>query len=161
MAIKMVTPVRLEDRLSGLQLPVPPELADDVKSSLDIPIFDSNPSSSSRPVRGKLARCNSQGGLLERSEKGFDNVVGHEEAISFGPDATTIDFGISIRRISIMADITFGSGDLFLTDSTYQKMWFTLTDEVWYSFHWNSQYLHMKIGEGISFSTWYYNLFYY
>ncbi|MBA7621477.1 hypothetical protein ES703_28839 [subsurface metagenome] len=51
----------------------PLQLADEVKSVISSPALNLNPISHGRPVTGKLARCNNQGGLSVNDNSGFEN----------------------------------------------------------------------------------------
>lgn len=156
MAIKMITPVRFEDRLSGLQSLSPPILADEVEGSLDIPIFDANPSSMGRPASGKLARCNNQGGLLTHGEKGFENAFSLTTSLSVIDTTKSVDFHVNIKRLILKADVTIGSGVISMTDSTYSYPWIDLDDNVWYEFPWSTSVFHIRSYAGITTAIVYY-----
>lgn len=70
---KLITPIQYEDSLDELNIVRPLKLDDEVKHNLDIPVLDVIPVSKDRPAKGKLLRCDNNGGMLVKNHAEYEN----------------------------------------------------------------------------------------
>ena len=131
---KLRTPVMFEKAIAGLNEVFPLTLQDEVRQGLSAGILNRNPVSSNRPVEGRFARCNRQGGLLKEVDFSFINYQILEGSFTDESPEVTLTFLYNVCCVIVRYNKTVGSMGVFRSDNTFTLKYAQWYDELTYNF---------------------------
>ena len=133
---KLLTPTQYEDILGELNNVRPLDLSDEVKLSLDIPLFNLNTPDTDKPVVGKLVRCDNYGALLKENSENYRNVEVKEVFIVTVDTLSSVTFSQVVHGVEWEFSDEFRMDTIFWVDpntgNPYQQL--SMTGTTWINF---------------------------